>query len=34
MIVDNIDLIKPLLHFEPNHKSIILVWLVSRKKRW
>ena len=32
MIVNNIDLIKPLLHFEPNHKSVILVWLVSRKK--
>lgn len=32
MVVDNFDLIKPILHFEPSHKSIILVYLVSRKK--
>ncbi len=32
MVIDNFDLIKPILHFEPSHKSIILVYLVSRKK--
>lgn len=32
MVIDNFNLIKPILHFEPSHKSIILVYLVSRKK--
>lgn len=30
--VNNFDLITPYLNFAPNNRSIVLVWLVSRKK--